>query len=306
VTRRFFDLHCDTITSFGSLTDSAAAFSLGHLPQGAVWAQCCAVFLPDTLRGAQAVAYYESARDRLFAEAEKNAGRISLCRTAAEIEAAFAENRHAAILTVESGAALAGDLARVQALRDDGVRAMTLVWNGENELGAGQSVPERGLTAFGRACVREMERLCMFVDVSHLNDRGFRDVCEIAQGPLIATHSNARAVCGHPRNLTDEQIREIVRRGGLIGLNYYREFLGGDDPDCLFRHIIHFLELGAEKTLALGSDWDGAEIPAYLARPDRIPALCERLLARGIGETIISDIMCGNALRFWKKQERKY
>ena len=300
--QRYFDLHCDTITHFESLTASGAAFSLDHLPENAVWAQCCAIFIPDSLRGADAIRCYEHARDTLYRETAQNAARIDFCRTGRDVEAAFAGGRNAAILTVESGAALAGDLSRVENLWNDGVRAMTLVWNGENELGCGQSDPDRGLTAFGRDCIREMERLGMLIDVSHLSDRGFRDVCETAKRPFIATHSNARAVCPHRRNLTDGQILEIVRRGGLIGLNYYRDFLGGDEPEWFYRHVEHFLALGAEKVLSLGSDYDGAEIPAWLERPERLPALREGLRSRGLREETVNDLMCGNALRFWKNR----
>ncbi len=300
--QRYFDLHCDTITHFESLTADDAAFSLDHLPENAVWAQCCAVFVPDALRGEDAIRYYEHARDTLYREAEQNADRIALCRTAKDVENAFESGRNATILTVESGAALAGDLSRIEKLWNDGVRAMTLVWNGENELGCGQSDPDRGLTDFGRDCIREMEHFGMLVDVSHLSDRGFRDVCETAKRPFIATHSNARAVCPHRRNLTDEQILEIVRRGGLIGLNYCRDFLGGDEPEWFYRHVEHFLALGAEKALALGSDYDGAEIPAYLAGPDRLPALREGLLSRKFSEETVNDLMCGNALRFWNNR----
>ena len=295
----FFDLHCDTLTAYSSLTNEKAAFSLDNLPENSLWTQCCAIFIPDNRRGEDAVRYYEKYRDCLYKEAERLSDRLVHCRTADDVKSALASDRHAVVLTVEGGAALAGDLARVEKLYDDGVRMMTLTWNGENELGAGNDLPERGLTPFGRDAVREMERVGMVVDVSHLNDRGFWGVCEIAQKPFVASHSNSRSMCNVPRNLTDEQICEIIRRGGLIGLNYYTKFLGGEDMDRIWRHIEHMLSLGAEDVLALGSDYDGADIPECLAKPYRLPDMCDYLLARGLRDDMLTDILCGNAMKFF-------
>ena len=125
------------------------------------------------------------------------------------------EGKCALILSAESGACLGGRLERVEELYEAGVRFLGLVWNGENELGSGHSNEKRGLTEFGRQVIRRMEQLSMIVDVSHLNDRGFDQVCEVGERPFIATHSNLRSVAGHMRNLTEDQFQEIVRRGGL-------------------------------------------------------------------------------------------
>lgn len=140
------------------------------------------------------------------------------------MERAWAAGKTAAFLSVENGSAFADDLSRIGKTKRQGVCAVTLTWNGENELGSG-NVTDRGLTDFGRAAVREMERCGILIDVSHLNDAGLADVFETAERPFLATHSNARAICTHKRNLTDVQIKEMVRRGCLIGLNYYGPFL---------------------------------------------------------------------------------
>ena len=158
------------------------------------------------------------------------------------------------------------------------MRAITLTWNGENELGSGHTT-DHGMSEFGKAAVREMEKENILVDVSHLNDPGFADLLEVATKPFVATHSNARALCSHKRNLTDVQIKEMVRRGCLIGLNYYGPFLrdGGAvrSLDDVYRHVAHFFDLGARKNLVLGSDFDGSVLPECLNTPAKVASFYE-------------------------------
>ena len=181
---------------------------------------------------------------------------------------------------------------------------LTLTWNGENELGSGSDT-KKGLTDFGRAAVHRMEDAGILVDVSHLNDQGFADLTRIARKPFIATHSNSRAVCDHPRNLTDEQFCTIRDMGGLVGINYYRFFIREDgitaDITDLIAHIDHFLALGGEDILCCGSDFDGAEIPPYLNSIDKVANLHAALLAHGIDEEVIQKILFENVHRFFNK-----
>lgn len=328
------DLHCDTLTGLtdedyhllASLRDpaqkaeAAAAlaervrgtdtlnlpgrhFSLSAIPEGVHWCQCCAIFLPDELRGDEAASYYDLHQHSFHRQMEKLSDLVLPCRTADDIETAWSRNRAAAILTVENGSALAGRLDRVETLARDGVRMLTLTWNGENELGSG-NVTDHGLSDFGREAVREMERAGIIIDVSHLNDRGFADFLDIAQKPFAASHSNARSICGHKRNLTDEQIQEMVSRGCLIGLNYSQDFLRtGSRPavlDDLYRHAEHFLALGAERCLALGSDADGTDVPPGLNSPERFAGLYRYFLDRGLSTAQAEGILWKNALNFLK------
>ena len=163
---------------------------------------------------------------------------------------------------------------------------------------------DHGLSDFGREAIRELERAGIIIDVSHLNDRGFDDLLETAEKPFAASHSNARAVCGHKRNLTDGQIAEMVRRGCLIGLNYYNAFLREDGQpaslDDLWRHVEHLLELGAEHCLALGSDADGADIPPCLGSPSKCAGLYQYFLDRGLSPAQSDGILWKNALNFFK------
>ena len=328
------DLHCDTLTALkaedynllASLRDpaqksEAAAtlaervrdtdtldlpgrhFSLSAIPEEVRWCQCCAIFIPDEFRGEEAVAYYDLHQRNFHRQMEKL--EVLPCRTAGDIETAWASGKAAAILTVENGSALAGRLDRVEILARDGVRMVTLTWNGENEIGSG-NVTGHGLSPFGKQAVRALEEHGILVDVSHLNDQGFDNLLETAKKPFVASHSNARSVCGHRRNLTDAQIGEMVRRNCLIGLNYAQDFLRtGSRPatlDDLWRHVERFLELGAEHCLALGSDADGTDVPPGLGSPEKFAGLYGFLLERGLSVPQAEGILWKNALNFFHRQ----
>lgn len=305
------DLHCDTLThgtpQEDTLDDSRCALTLTRLPQGLRWAQLYAVFLPDEVRGAAAVAYYERYRDSFYRQMARFSAHAAPCRSAAQMERAWAEGKTAAFLSVENGSVLAGDPARAAALASDGVCAVTLTWNGENELGSG-SATNHGLTPCGREAVCALERAGILVDASHLNDRGLAELLEVAERPFLATHSNARACCAHPRNLPDDAIRALVRRGCLIGLNYCADFLREDGVvqslDVLYRHAAHFLELGGAANLALGSDFDGAVVPDCLSTPDRAASFYEYLLARGVAQETADGVFFRNAQTFLRKNLR--
>ncbi|MBC2870601.1 membrane dipeptidase [Bittarella massiliensis] len=299
-----FDLHCDTLTSCCNKGLSLAENELEiSLQKGAYlerWAQCFAVFVPDELRGEAAYDYYRRAVDYYRAQAAP-----PLLREGAQLAALRrGERRLCPILTVEGGAVLAGRLERIQALAEDGVQMLTITWNGENELGWGIS-ENRGLKPLGREAVREMERWGILPDVSHLSQWGFYDLAAVAEGPIVASHSNAKALCNHPRNLTDEQFAVIRDRGGLVGLNYNQGFLREDGPatpDDIAEHALHFLALGGEKTLALGSDFDGAEMPQQLPDIAALPTLADAMARRGIGPQQIQAIFFDNAADFFERR----
>lgn len=309
------DLHCDTLTDCmyaaseipDTLDAPARSLSLSNIPGDVHWAQFFAVFLPDRLRGEDAVRFFDASHENFERQMQKFSSRVSPCRNVADMERAWAAGKTAAFLSVENGSAFAGDLSRIEKLKRQGVCAVTLTWNGENELGSG-NVTDRGLTDFGRAAVREMERCGILVDVSHLNDAGLEDVFETAEKPFVATHSNARAICAHKRNLTDAQVKEMVRRGCLIGLNYYGVFLRDDGNvrslDDLYRHIAHFFDLGAQKDLALGSDFDGADLPECLSSPEKIVEAYGYLLSRGLTQQEIDGIFYDNARAFLRANLR--
>ena len=205
----------------------------------------------------------------------------------------------AAVLTVEGGEAIEASIANLRILHHLGVRAMTLTWNDANRLAypaAGGS--RKGLTKLGRDAVREMCRLGVAVDLAHLNDHGIDDVLEIATRPVFASHSNARALCASPRCLKDEHIREIAKRGGVIGVNFFHKQLAegrmatvGD----VVSHIEHIASVGGVSCAALGSDFDG--MGTYiegLSTSAGMPLIANELLRLNYSEHDVKRIMFGN------------
>jgi len=147
-----------------------------------------------------------------------------------------------------------------------------------------------------------MEKLGIVTDVSHLSDRSFYDLCEFSDAPFIASHSDARAVHNEVRSLTDDQIKIIIERGGLIGLNFYDRFLGGNGGrEELLRHTEHMLSLGAEDVISIGSDYDGCRIKPELRGIEKIPSICVYLEENGIPEEICKKIFFENAAHFFEK-----
>lgn len=296
-----FDLHCDTITKCAEngekLFDGCLDFNLKKAEVFKRRCQTFAVFIPDKYRGKAAVDYYEKLRDCFYSQLRINEGCVSLCLNGTEVRDAVSQGKQAAIFSVESAAALGGDIKNVQKLYDDGVRIMSLTWNGSNELADGVKGGENGLTHFGKSVVNEMRRVGMLVDVSHLNDQGFYELYDMGVTPIIATHSNFRSVKNHPRNLTDDQFRIIVSTGGVAGLNFYTDFLGDDPFESAWLHIYHALCLDGEDNIAIGSDFDGADFDDRLNSVEKTAQLAEYLLSRGLSDETIKKLMFNNALR---------
>ena len=305
----FFDLHCDTATEamkiHAGLYGSGLQLDLDRW-QGGSLCQSYAVFIPDTLRGEPAWQYFVRC-STYWKEKIAETGKMTLLDHPAEAESCWKKGGNACFLAVEGGVVLAGRLEHVQALAGHGVRMLTLTWNGENELAGGSAVTG-GLKPFGREALRRMEDNNIVADVSHLNDESFWNVIKAARRPVIATHSNSRLLCNVPRNLTDDQFGCIAERGGLVGLNFYTGFLREDrEHACMediLRHAEHFLNLGGEDVLALGSDFDGADMPHDLPDCGALPQLAQRL-REAFGFTLTEKICYKNALDFWRRYDAK-
>lgn len=301
------DLHCDTLTECYkrrlALKNNTLHFSLDKPIHPFRLCQAMAVFMPDDLRGDAAFRYFNAVRECFELQMKQFGDEISQVLDISQIPEALNERRFAAILTVEGGSALGGRLENLDRLYEARVRMMTLTWNAENEI-AGGADTSIGFSPFGREVASGMERLGMAVDVSHLSDKAFWELCEFAEKPFAASHSNSRKICGHRRNLTDEMFEEIVNRGGVVGLNYCKSFLREDGKDGdvgdLLRHVHHFLDLGGENTLALGSDFDGTDVPGYLGGIERLGYLAEALEKSGIPANIVGKILFDNANRYFE------
>lgn len=209
------------------------------------------------------------------------------------------------MLSIEGGEPLEQDIASVAHWRAQGVRMVALTWNNPNAIAQpAKSGSRQGLTPYGFQVVKEMQRLGMAADVSHLNEAGFYDLFKTHQPPL-ASHSCCRALCDHFRNLTDHQIKTMVEGGGYIGINFYPAFLSNDgqaDVDTIINHIDHICQLGGEKHVGFGSDYDGIDqTPDGLPHPGTFPVLLQRLRERGYTEAQIADIAGNNFLAYYER-----
>lgn len=306
---RLFDLHCDTLyralDEHGSVVDNDYYLSVHRGPRANGWAQCFAVWIPDECRNEAAISLFRRAKEKFDEEIHKNSSLMLQCRTAKDISKAIKEHKCAAILTVEGGAALAEELSNLDYLSECGVRMMTLTWNGHCEVGGGTlaAVPN-GLTNFGKSVVRRMVELNMAIDISHASDALFYDVAGEVSGMLVASHSNSRVVCKHRRNLTDEQFDFITARRGLVGLNFARDFLkddGNATAEDIVKHAEYFLARGGEKTICLGTDFDGAEIPQDITGIESMASLYELFLRHNYNESLVEDIFFNNAFNFFAR-----
>jgi membrane dipeptidase len=244
-------------------------------------------------------------------EALEAAGAIRLCRSAAEVEAGLAAPEMAAVAHIEGAEGVDRGFERLHAWHARGLRSLGPVWSRDTIWGHG--VPFRypadpdigpGLTEAGRALVRECNRLKIMVDLSHLNARGVEDVARISDAPLVATHSNAWAVCPHARNLTDRQLDMIRDSDGMVGINFASAFLRPDgamddefELDIMLRHFDHLVERLGEERVGLGSDFDGALVPAPIGDCAGLPALREALRGHGVDDGLMAKLTHGNWLR---------
>ena len=305
----FFDLHCDTLTTaMQNSSDLTEKHLHMHFPidrKIKKHCQCFAVYCPDMIRGDDAFNYYTMTKHYFERELKTLPQYFEQVHSFADIDRIVSTGKTAAMLTVEGGAVLSGKIENLSTLCNDGVKMMTLTWNGANELGCGRACPEKGLTPFGFDVIREMERMGMVIDISHLSDAGVYDVFKTVSAPIAASHSNVRSVCGNMRNLTDEQFTEMVRRKGIVGINFYRYFLNDNGENAsvhdIARHIEHMLDLGGEDIIAMGSDFDGCDLVCGIGGAESMPELYSILKSDGIAEDILEKIFWKNAYNFFQK-----
>jgi membrane dipeptidase len=238
----------------------------------------------------------------------ERAGALTVCRSAADIRAAMGNGSLAAVFHIEGAEAIDPDLVMLDVLHAAGLRSLGIVWSRPNAFGHGvpfrfPSSPDTGpgLTDAGKALVKACNRLNVMIDLSHLNEKGFRDVAALSDAPLVATHSNVHSVCASARNLTDWQLAAIRDSKGMVGLNFAVGFLnpkgqaGGDaDLDMMVRHIDALLEALGEDGVGLGSDFDGAPVPSGIGDVTGLPKLIAAFEKRGYGRELIEKIAWKN------------
>ncbi|MBQ2687672.1 MAG: membrane dipeptidase [Clostridia bacterium] len=284
-----FDLHCDTL--YRVYTEKSPELSITPEKANVLdkYSQLMAVFIPDNIRGEKAFEFFKNCADIY-----KNNYLV------------LNNSRINFMLSVENGSVIGGDLRKIKLLKEYGVKSVTLVYNEDNELGSGAlSNSKFGLTSIGKLAVKALNENKIIIDLSHSSSRTFYDVAEISESPIIATHSNSCSLCPHKRNLTDEQFEIIRKSGGVVGVNFYPPFLNTDPSNASFydviKHIYHFLSLGGEDTVSIGSDFDGCETIKELDSLDKISVLYESLLKHRINEQVVQKIMYYNAHNFFSR-----
>lgn len=311
---RFVDLHCDSIleiyTKKKDLADLVGHINLEKLRHGGVLMQCFAAFIA-THDCAERNGIHVGAYELFCAMADIFDRQMALypdvlapARSYADVVKNRAEGKISALLTVEDAVPLEGKIERVDEMYARGVRMAALLWNYENSLGFPNSPDAREhakpLKPFGREAVERMNELGIIVDVSHLSEGGFWDVADISRKPFIASHSCARALCDHSRNLTDAQLRAVAEHGGIVGVNFNSGFLNGREdytPNAdIVRHMDYIRQKAGIESVALGSDFDGIDCTLELRDCAGLPSLA------GAMESVFTDdeidlISSKNALR---------
>ena len=297
-----FDTHADTLYKRAQHPGQALDVNPERLSQGGVTVQTMALYVGDSSN----LDDIADLMTRMWALGAKlpEEGLVQLTdyRDAREGDRAF-------IYSVEGCDLLANGLEQLQEWREKGVRMAALTWNYENCVGTPAKIDDTSpLKPFGREAVREMQKLGIAPDTSHLNERGFYELLEMGVLPL-SSHSCCKKLCPHSRNLSDDQLRSLFQAGGYVGVNFYPYFLNADgvaDVDTVCDHVLHMLEMGGEGKIGFGSDFDGIECkPRGLSGPQDVPELLAALRRRGVTEDLIRGIAGENLLNYYDRIDPK-
>lgn len=311
----WIDMHCDTLSVLynrgkGSLQDNDLCVDFRRLEQAHAAGQFFACYV-NVAEFPKHVSVWDQAYRRVLEMAGYATGRGEtdhlLIRSRDDFSRAKRQKKTACILTVEEGGVLHGKAERLEKLYGEGIRLITLTWNYDNCIGSANSTdPEkmkRGLTDFGFEVIERMNKMRMIIDVSHLSDGGFYDCVNRSAFPVVASHSNARALCAHPRNLSDEMLRALGEKGGVAGVNFYSPFLrkhGRADVCDLVRHALHIMDKGGEDVVALGADLDGfglEDMPRDIQGVQDMGYLWEALKKAGVSSRQVEKMAFGNVNR---------
>lgn len=316
---RLIDMHCDTLSLMMqekdvNLKSNHLGIDLKKMKAAGSIAQFFACFIHISefigedrfTQGYQHALKMISYGKRIFADCLED---ISIVRSYDELIENGENGKISAFLTVEEGGIIENDMSRLDMLYKEGVRLITLTWNYENSIAYPNSsdlqLMQLGLKSFGIEVVERMNELGMIIDVSHLSDGGFWDVHKYSKKPVVASHSNARALCAHPRNLTDEMILALAKNGGIAGINLYPYFLnesGKATIEDIVNHVVHMYQVGGEDFVAIGTDFDGfddgeSEI-VHMGQMEKVYAAVRK---RGFTERQMEKFWAGNTLRVIKE-----
>lgn len=301
------DTHCDTASVLldknEKLTKTHCMINLSDMERFNSYVQFFAAYVSKEYKNPmlRAVEILTTAKEEIK---ENN---IKLILNSNDLDEVIKNGKKGAVLAIEDARALCGKVASLDFFYDYGVRAMTLAWNDDNEVTDGaDSKNNTGLTTFGREVVRKMNKLGMIVDVSHISEKGFYDVLNITDKPVMASHSNCYTVCNHRRNLKDEQIRAIIKNNGIMCINIYPPFLSQEPEkaniDSVISHIDYALSLGAENHLGLGSDFDGIDqTPKGIRNLKDYEKMFEKMVKIGYNIDLINKLTHKNVQTFMRR-----
>lgn len=327
---KYIDLHCDTISELmgregETLVKNRLCLDVAGMEKAGTGVQFFACFVNAGKYAekeylfqeekAEPQACWDLAYNHVLQMADRidkeQSDKLKVVKTFSEVEQQIEKGCICAVKTVEEGGILNNRLDRLETLYKKGIRLMTLTWNYKNCLAypnAGtQQMREKGLTKFGIEVVKKMNEMGMLIDVSHLSDGGFWDCMHYSSRPICASHSNARALCSHPRNLTDDMLKALGEKGGVAGLNFYPPFLKKESSmtaELIAKHAIHLIDKGGEALPAIGSDLDGFTHTAYkneICHVSDMLCLWDAMKKNGITERQLDRIMWQNAMRIMKE-----
>jgi membrane dipeptidase len=302
--------------------DGASHVDYPRLREGGLDAAFFSIFMPGTVTGPEAVKRSLTMIDNVRRLAEQHPNEIALATTAAEVRAGAKAGKFVALMGMEGGHMIDDSLSVLRDYARLGVRYLTLTHSVNTNWAdsSGDKPAHNGLTDFGKDVVRELNRLGVMVDISHVADKTFWDALEVSKAPLVASHSSCRALSGHPRNMTDEMIKALAAKGGVIQINYSTTFLDNDLYEATQRnvpaaerpkvswekiveHIDHAVKLVGPTHVGLGSDFDGTTVPIGMEDVSKLPKITDALLARGYSEQDVTNILGANLLRLMEKVE---
>lgn len=307
---KYIDLHCDTayrmLNEKLPLGNSICKVDINKLKEGGALAQVFAFFLDLDEVSDPFIGFMDMYRN-FMREVNKNRDSIKIVRNVKEIKEAEKIGKVGAFLSIEEGEVLKGDIEKIKEVYDLGIRMITLTWNYENSIGYPNykfKYKNMGLKDKGIEMVQEMERIGIIPDASHLSDQGFYDLASICKKPFIATHSNSRTIMNHSRNLTDDMIKLLSEKGGVMGLNFCNDFVGENKVTSiidLVLHAKHIRNIGGIDVLSLGSDFDGIENEVEIKDTSEMNKLANYLEKEGFSYDDIEKIFYKNIIRVLKE-----
>jgi len=293
---------------------------LPRIREGGLDAAFFSIYMPGTVTGPEAVKQALILIDHVRSLAARHPNEIVLATTAAEVRAANKAGKFAALMGMEGGHMIDDSLAVLRDYQRLGVRYLTLTHSVNTNWAdsSGDKPAHDGLTAFGKDVVRELNRLGVMVDISHVADKTFWDALETSKAPMVASHSSMRAISGHPRNMTDDMVRALGAKGGVVMINYSVGFLSNERYQAqeknvpaaelprvswekIVEHIDHAVKLAGATHVGLGSDFDGTTVPDGMEDASKLPKITAALLAKGYSEQDVKNILGENILRLLER-----